>query len=335
MLAFIRDALTCWLCVLFTCSGAAMAGVAPTVDQDATLPAVTLKGYRYHAEILGPRDAPVVIVLHGGPGADYRYLEPLRALADRYRVVFYDQRGTGLSARVPAQAITPDSFIEDLDDWVEHVRQPGQPVMLVGHSWGAMLASVYLGRHPQKVARAVLAEPGFLDASTASAFTQPRWPGWHALWAIARAWLGQWLVSTDGDAYARADWFYSQILLDMQPRENLCNGELPPVQMWRAGSSNIEATIGRMQREPQWAQSLSFRVGVEQFRKPVQFLVGSCSAITGAAQQRLHIAHFANAQMHEVAAAGHYLFNDQPQSSVAAVRVFLDGEARVATRPDQ
>jgi pimeloyl-ACP methyl ester carboxylesterase len=44
-------------------------------------------------------------------GADYRYLLPLKALADDYRVVFYDQRGTGLSPRVPADSITLDSFV--------------------------------------------------------------------------------------------------------------------------------------------------------------------------------------------------------------------------------
>ena len=40
----------------------------------------------------------------------------------------------------------------------------GQKVNLVGHSWGAMLASAYLGQYPEKVDHAVLAEPGFLTS---------------------------------------------------------------------------------------------------------------------------------------------------------------------------
>lgn len=295
-----------------------------TVDRDASLPVVELQGYRYHAETLGPADAPVVIVLHGGPGADYRYLEPLRALADQYRVVFYDQRGTGLSPRVSADQISPDVFLQDLDTWVDHAGQ-GRRVVLVGHSWGAMLASAYIGRHPEKVSRAVLAEPGFLDADSAAVFMQARWPGWRAVWGLATAWLGQWGVDTAGDAYARDDWFYGRVLPLMQPPENLCNGRLPALQSWRAGSPNVQATIGRMQREPEWARSLSFRDGVGRFDGEVLFMAGSCSSITGADHQRQHMAHFAHASLVEVPEAGHFLFNDQPARSVALVRAFLAG----------
>lgn len=300
--------------------------VPPTVDHDASQPATTLRGYRFHAETLGPSGAPVVIVLHGGPGADYRYLAPLRALADRYRVVFYDQRGTGLSPRVSADQITPEVFLQDLDAWVDHAGQ-GRPVILVGHSWGAMLASAYLGRFPHKVARAVLAEPGFLDARSAAVLMQARWPGWQALWVLGTAWLGQWGVDTQGDAYARKDWFYTRILPHMHPAANLCQGQLPPLLAWRAGSPNLEATIGRMQRDPDWARSLSFRTGVEHFSGAVQFLVGACSGLTGAAHQGPHMAHFSHAHLVQIPQAGHYLFNDQPEASVAAVRAFLDETA--------
>ncbi len=65
--------------------------VPATVVADASLPAIEINGVRLHAEVFGREGAPVVIVLHGGPGNDYRYLLPLQALADRYRVVFYDQ----------------------------------------------------------------------------------------------------------------------------------------------------------------------------------------------------------------------------------------------------
>ena len=59
-------------------------------------------------------------------------------------MVFYDQRGTGLSKRVPALDITVDQFIDDLDAFVDHFGN-GKPATLVGHSWGAMLTSAYAG----------------------------------------------------------------------------------------------------------------------------------------------------------------------------------------------
>ena len=63
---------------------------------DSSLPAVEINGYKYHMEIFGSADATPLIVVHGGPGLDYEYLKPLKELSNDYRVIFYDQRGTGL-----------------------------------------------------------------------------------------------------------------------------------------------------------------------------------------------------------------------------------------------
>lgn len=54
-------------------------------------------GYPLYTEQYGDRP-DVVIVMHGGPVGDSRYLQSLSALSDEYRVVLYDQRGTGISA---------------------------------------------------------------------------------------------------------------------------------------------------------------------------------------------------------------------------------------------
>src|SRR5262245_60802661 len=72
--------------------------VPRTVTEDPTLSQIEINGAHLHAEAFGDPNAPTVIVLHGGPGSDYRCLLPLQALAgDGYRVVFWDQRGAGLS----------------------------------------------------------------------------------------------------------------------------------------------------------------------------------------------------------------------------------------------
>lgn len=61
-----------------------------TVDLDESLPSITLNGYKFHAETMGSADDPVIIVLHGGPGGDYRNLLPVAPLSDEYYLVFYD-----------------------------------------------------------------------------------------------------------------------------------------------------------------------------------------------------------------------------------------------------
>ena len=90
----------------------------------------------------GEANARKLVVLHGGPGADHCYLLPqMLHLAEKYELIFYDQRGGGRSksdARVP---ITWQSHVEDLGALVEEVGL--EPLSIVGYSWGAMLAMLY------------------------------------------------------------------------------------------------------------------------------------------------------------------------------------------------
>jgi len=145
--------------------------VAETVAQDPSIPHVTIDGVTYHAETFGDPENPVVIAVHGGPGGDYRSIRSLQALSDQYFVVFFDQRGAGLSPRVNPKEITLASALADLDSIIDYYSD-GEKVNLVGHSWGAMLTSAYLGQHPEKVDHAVLAEPGFLTSEFAEKFAE-------------------------------------------------------------------------------------------------------------------------------------------------------------------
>jgi proline iminopeptidase len=77
-------------------------------------------------------------------------------------VILYDQRGAGLSQRVEADQLKLSEYLKELDAVVDYYGK-GEPVRIIGHSWGAMLLSGYLGYAPEKVAKAVLAEPGFLN----------------------------------------------------------------------------------------------------------------------------------------------------------------------------
>lgn len=141
--------------------------VPKTVDQDPTLPAIAVNGAMLHSEAYGPADSTLIIAIHGGPGADYRYLLNCKDLADAgYRVAFYDQRGSGLSQRFSKERYTNrpmDLIYDELSGVIAHYRtRPAQKVVLLGHSWGAILATGYTGRYPGKVQGLILCEPGGL-----------------------------------------------------------------------------------------------------------------------------------------------------------------------------
>lgn len=108
----------------------------------------------YYEQCGNPAGTPVVF-LHGGPGGgimpDYRrFFDPAS-----YRVVLFDQRGSGRS--------TPHASLEENTTWhlvedIERLReQLGIERWLVfGGSWGSTLALAYAETHPERVRGLVL-----------------------------------------------------------------------------------------------------------------------------------------------------------------------------------
>lgn len=140
--------------------------VPVTVDEDPSLSSLQVNGTMLHVETHGNPEDPLLIMIHGGPGSDYRSMLKAKVFADAgFHVVFYDQRGSGLSRREDesqfrgAEAV--QLFINDLDALIHHYQVADtQKVFLMGHSWGAMLATAYINQNPDRISGAVLAEPG-------------------------------------------------------------------------------------------------------------------------------------------------------------------------------
>lgn len=168
------------LCVLFfSCNKELQVNdsgnlVAKTVVDNGTLPSITVNGIKLHAQAFGPADTTLIVYIHGGPGSNFRYLLNGKSLAERgYRVVFYDQTGSGLSQRLPenwykdkGRDAISTIFIEELRGVINHYKtRPSQKVILIGHSWGGMLATAYAGKYPADVHGLIVAEPGGLQWS--------------------------------------------------------------------------------------------------------------------------------------------------------------------------
>jgi proline-specific peptidase len=84
-----------------------------------------------------------LLCLHGGPGFTHNYLEPLEDLADRRRVIFYDQLGCGRSDRPGNMSLwTVSRFVEELATVRDGLRL--DRLHLFGSSWGGMLAMQYV-----------------------------------------------------------------------------------------------------------------------------------------------------------------------------------------------
>jgi proline iminopeptidase len=98
-----------------------------------------------------------IIVLHGGPGLDQSYLLPqMEELAKHYSVTFYDQRGSGRSIKTPMNndLISVPQFVKDLD--ALRAKLGYEKFILIGHSWGGLLAMNYAIAHPEHVNALIL-----------------------------------------------------------------------------------------------------------------------------------------------------------------------------------
>jgi len=303
---------------------------ATTID-DPSLPSRSIGGYRYHLEVFGLPTRPVVIVLHGGPGSDYRSLLPLEPLSDDYQLVFYDQRGSGLSPRVPDEQLNLDQFVEDLHGIVA-ATSPHGPVRLIGHSWGAMLAAAYLDRYPDTVSHAVLAEPAFLTAEQGNHWYEQIGRGqpplsWALLGGVWRSWIES-LYVYGPDEDARRDFFTHQVMNLDVPGHPLasyyCASDPHSAYdtVWRTGSRSFRAIIENAMVGGHFQHDL-VSTKAKRFPHKVLFVAGRCNTVIGPDVQRQNLSLFANAELAVVEDAGHTMFGERPEASLAILQRYL------------
>jgi len=116
---------------------------------------LSLRGAEFVYQDAGPRGGETIVVLHGGRGigdhrSDFKAFLPL---ADERRLIAYDMRGCGQSSLTPPY--TFEDFADDLDAIRRHFCGDGK-IILVGGSFGGMIALTYAVRHPQGLSHLVL-----------------------------------------------------------------------------------------------------------------------------------------------------------------------------------
>ena len=116
-----------------------------------------IRGLRHHVRIWGEAAAPRLFLLHGwmDVGASFQFL--VDSFARDWHVIAPDWRGFGLSEWARDEGYWFPDYYADLEALADHY-QPGEPVRLVGHSMGGVIASVYAGIRPDRVARLVSME---------------------------------------------------------------------------------------------------------------------------------------------------------------------------------
>lgn len=154
--------LSWWVCCwLLGCATVPQTGAGPqTLD---TLQMWNVYGVR-EAVLVRSRDMerPILLFLHGGPGMSFIPFSAKfdEGLLNDFTVIHWDQPGTGksYSPNMSPTTLTAERVIDDGLAVVREVarRAPDRPIILVGHSWGTVVALGMAHKHPELFARVVL-----------------------------------------------------------------------------------------------------------------------------------------------------------------------------------
>jgi proline iminopeptidase len=291
--------------------------VPATVDEDPSLPSIEIADTRLHAQAFGDPGNPVIMVLHSGPGSDYRGLLPLSGLAsDGYQVVFWDQRGSGLSQRHDADTIDIETYLEDLRLVIEHYA-PDRPLVFIGQSWGAMYATAFINKYGDyggRIQGAVLTEPGAFTSEQLRVFIK-RLEGSVSLIGEPlndALWAGQFLSRAD---HERADYQAALLALRGAAAEHRNPDNLTP--FWRVGS----VVHGRLLKVAK--KGFDWTTHLDRFPRKVLFLRGDRNEAATLEHQQELAASYPDATIETIAGAGHHVIWERTEEYLTHVRAYL------------
>ena len=118
---------------------------------------IEVNGTRLHYVDEGPKDATVVLLIHGASSNLRDMLIPARkTLGSKYRIIAVDRPGHGWSERGLYSA-TPDAQARTLADFLTALKV--DKAVVFGHSFGSVLATAMAVERPDKVSGLVVASP--------------------------------------------------------------------------------------------------------------------------------------------------------------------------------
>ena len=114
------------------------------------------EGREIHLRDEGPRDAPVIVLLHGSNADLHTWEEWAGRLRDDYRVIRFDQRGHGLTGPAPDGDYTAKGFGADIDAVTKALGV--ETFTLAGNSMGGGIAMAYALANPARLDALVLVD---------------------------------------------------------------------------------------------------------------------------------------------------------------------------------
>jgi len=272
-----------------------------------------------------------ILTVHGGPG--FPPTAPWaagRLLAERYKMIYYHQRGCGLSTRPIASFTDPNlyanmqllnrtlGFPAQIAD-IERIRRilGEDRLVLMGHSFGALEAALYAAEFPEHVKALVFVAPANLVVLPVH--------GDDLFSLVGRGLPGS--MKDEYAAYLREYFDFRAAFKRTEPQSSEFYGRLGKYfsagtnipsgsDAFSAGYVPLAAYVG-MGKHHDYTDAL------HAVSAPVLVIHGG-SDLQSEATSRAFAACFPNSRFVAIPGASHFVFNDRPEEFAAAVRSFLD-----------
>jgi proline iminopeptidase len=279
-----------------------------------------------------------VLIIHGGPGEPFtRPMSGLESLTREFRFHYYDQRGCGGSTR-PIDRFESSNMYENMKALdqalglgvqiadIERIRQilGDNKLILIGHSWGGFLASLYAAEFPQRVDALILVSP-------ANTLVMPQPDAESDLFAAVRQKLPA-EEQTEFDAFMREYMDFNALFQKSEADLVAMNEKFGTyyLQVTDVDTQLQTAPPGKPGGWMVWAGYVSmgqhhdYRAALHKVTVSVLVIHGG-NDLQSEAATRLYVDAFPNTEFAVIENAGHFTFEEQPGQFASIVKSFLEG----------
>jgi proline iminopeptidase len=277
-----------------------------------------------------------VLVIHGGPGVPIlQPLEGFRPLTNHFRFHYYDQRGCGKSSR-PIDRFASSNYLQNMQTLdralglgaqiadIERIRQilGEDKLILVGHSFGGFIASMYAAEFPEHVKALVLIAP-------AEMLVMP--PESGGLYEQVKPLLPQDMQPAYDD-YLKRYFNFGNLFSNSEADLAALNREFTPyyevalkTKGYSVPASNLSNDNGGWMVQAMFmsmGQRHDYRAALKAVSASVLVIHGD-NDLQPERASRMYADAFPNAAFQVIQNASHFPFSEQPEAFARAVGEFL------------
>ncbi|MCO6500310.1 MAG: alpha/beta fold hydrolase [Vicingus serpentipes] len=310
--------ISCSTILLYNCGDSSQNSTEEAVIE-ITEETANINGVDHFIQKMGSGEP--LLVLHGGPGLFHDYLVPhFKKLAADYQVIFYDQRGCGKTAfPTDTATISMSNYVEDVEGIRKHLKL--EKVILLGHSFGAILAVNYAKKYSPNISKLILVSPGpatsqFYDQAFNNMQSKRKSEDTKALIEA---------MMSDGFSKRESATFKKTILLG--DKVNLANQEkieelYAPMNFDNNNAQNMLLVNSIMEKN---FFDYDLTEGIETVTPPTMVIIGDLDNVPFASAQ-LIVENIKGAKLEVIKKTCHYPFYEDPKEFNRIVTDFLNPE---------